>query len=94
MLTEAPTALPASLKLERCMEVTARLAAEHLGDAALVIALTAAKKLPMVVCDQQGELTRGSVSEAPDSVPGLAEALRGFPPCPHGGQTPRRLRTG
>ncbi|MFD8227057.1 PP2C family protein-serine/threonine phosphatase [Streptomyces massasporeus] len=81
-LTEASSALLASLNLERCMEVTARLATEHLADAALVIAPTAARTLPVVACDHRGELTRSTVSEAPDSVPGLAEALRGFPPVP------------
>lgn len=81
-LTEASTALLASLNLERCMEVTARLAAEHLADAALVISPTAAKALPVVACDHRRELSRSTVSEAPDSVPGLAEALRGFPPVP------------
>lgn len=81
-LTEASTALLASLNLERCMEVTARLATEHLADAALVISPAAARTLPVVVCDHRRELSRSTVSEAPDSVPGLAEALRGFPPVP------------
>ncbi|MBB6416542.1 hypothetical protein HDC93_002125 [Streptomyces sp. AK010] len=81
-LTEASGALLASLNLERCMEVTARLATEHLADAALVIAPSVARTLPVVACDQRGELTRSTVSEAPYSVPGLAEALRGFPPVP------------
>ncbi|MFH0521400.1 PP2C family protein-serine/threonine phosphatase [Streptomyces sp. M41] len=81
-LTEASAALLASLNLDRCMEVTARLATVHLADAALVIAPTAAKKLPMVRCDHQGAMSRGTVAEAPDSLPGLAEALRGFPPVP------------
>ncbi|MER5767066.1 PP2C family protein-serine/threonine phosphatase [Streptomyces sp. NPDC001985] len=81
-LTEASSALLASLNLDRCMEVTARLATEHLADAALVIAPTAARRLPVVGCDHRGEFTRGSVGEEPDTVPGLAEALRGFPPVP------------
>ncbi|MEU3459559.1 PP2C family protein-serine/threonine phosphatase [Streptomyces sp. NPDC006733] len=81
-LIEASSALLSSLNLERCMEVTARLAAEHLADAALVIAPAAGRKLPMVVCDHRGRLTRTVVSHAPDAVPGLAEALRGFPPVP------------
>ncbi|MVO88564.1 SpoIIE family protein phosphatase [Streptomyces sp. p1417] len=81
-LTEASSALLASLNLDRCMEVTARLATEHLADAALVIAPTAARRLPMVVCDQQGDVTRREAFEEPDTVPGLAEALRGFPPVP------------
>ncbi|MFI0272039.1 PP2C family protein-serine/threonine phosphatase [Streptomyces luteogriseus] len=81
-LTEASSALLASLNLERCMEVTARLAAEHLADAALVIAPTAARTLPVVAFDHRGGLTRSTAPEAPESVPGLAEALRGFPPVP------------
>ncbi|MEU9628932.1 SpoIIE family protein phosphatase [Streptomyces luteogriseus] len=81
-LTEASSALLASLNLERCMEVTARLATEHLADAALVIAPTAARTLPVVAFDHRGELTRSTAPEAPESVPGLAEALRGFPPVP------------
>nr|WP_244376352.1 GAF domain-containing SpoIIE family protein phosphatase [Streptomyces ficellus] len=81
-LTDASSALLASLNLNRCMEVTARLATEHLADAAVVVAPTAARKLPIVVCDHRGELTRDTVAEVPDSVPALAEALRGFPPVP------------
>ncbi|MGW7051062.1 SpoIIE family protein phosphatase [Streptomyces sp. NPDC054887] len=81
-LTEASGALLASLNLHRCMEVTARLATEHLADAALVIAPTPARQMPVVVCDHRGEIIHDTVSEAPDTVPGLAEALRGFPPVP------------
>ncbi|WP_455754517.1 SpoIIE family protein phosphatase [Streptomyces prasinus] len=81
-LSEASSALLSSLNLERCMEVTARLAAEYLADAAAVIAPTTARKLPVVMCDRQGHLTRATVSSEPETVPGLAEALRGFPPVP------------
>ncbi|MFH9863977.1 PP2C family protein-serine/threonine phosphatase [Streptomyces sp. NPDC017202] len=81
-LTEASSALLASLNVSRCMEVTARLATEHLADAALVVAPTAAKKLPLVVCDHLGEVTHTTAAGAPETVPGLAEALRGFPPVP------------
>ncbi|GAA2765728.1 PP2C family protein-serine/threonine phosphatase [Streptomyces paradoxus] len=81
-LAEASAALLASLNLDRCMEVTARLATEHLADAALVISPTAGRSLPVVACDHRRELRRSTVSEAPESVPGLAEALRGFPPVP------------
>ncbi|MFC7814055.1 MULTISPECIES: PP2C family protein-serine/threonine phosphatase [unclassified Streptomyces] len=81
-LNQASTALLASLNLDRCMEVTARLATEYLADAALVIAPSATNKLPMVVCDQRGRLSYGTVAGPPDSVPGLTEALRGFPPVP------------
>ncbi|MFJ8587175.1 PP2C family protein-serine/threonine phosphatase [Streptomyces sp. NPDC093595] len=81
-LTAASTALLASLNLDRCMEVTARLATEHLADAALVIAPTATGKLPVVLCDHRGTVSHDAVAVAPDDMPGLAEALRGFPPVP------------
>ncbi|MFD5448108.1 PP2C family protein-serine/threonine phosphatase [Streptomyces sp. NPDC127100] len=81
-LAEASSALLASLNLERCMEVTARLAADHLADAALVISPTSARKLPMVLCDQHGRLVHSTVSGAVQELPGLPEALRGFPPVP------------
>ncbi|MFJ8194172.1 PP2C family protein-serine/threonine phosphatase [Streptomyces sp. NPDC096094] len=81
-LNEASTALSASLNLDRCMEVTARLATVHLADAALVIAPTARGKLPVAGCDHRGEISRSAVAESPESMPGLSEALRGFPPVP------------
>ncbi|MGV9393605.1 PP2C family protein-serine/threonine phosphatase [Streptomyces olivaceus] len=81
-LAEASGALLSSLNLDRCMEVTASLAADHLADAALVVAPAGGRRLPVVVCDQDGRLAHAAVSGTPDSVPGLAEALRGFPPVP------------
>ncbi|MFI6520598.1 PP2C family protein-serine/threonine phosphatase [Spirillospora sp. NPDC050679] len=81
-LTEASSALLASLNLERCMEITARLAAEHLADAALVISPATTRKPPMVSCDADGRLVHGTVPSTVQSVPGLPEALRGFPPVP------------
>ncbi|CAM5628556.1 PP2C family protein-serine/threonine phosphatase [Streptomyces parvulus] len=82
-LAEASSALLASLNLSRCMEVTARLAAGRLADAAVVIAPTGAKRPPMVVCDPQGTLQHSTVPVgAVPTVPGLAEALQGFPPVP------------
>ncbi|MEU9521631.1 PP2C family protein-serine/threonine phosphatase [Streptomyces sp. NPDC048224] len=81
-LNEASTALLSSLNLDRCMEVTARLSTQHLADAALVVSPTTTGKLPLVVCDHRGEVSRRTVMESPDTVPGLTEALRGFPPVP------------
>ncbi|MEV1046226.1 PP2C family protein-serine/threonine phosphatase [Streptomyces sp. NPDC049916] len=81
-LVEASSALLASLNLERCMETTARLAAEHLADAAVVIAPGRSRRLPMVTCGDQGDLSRGRLTQPPSLVPGLAEALEGFPPLP------------
>lgn len=81
-LAEASSALLSTLNLGRCMDVTAQMAAESLADAALAIAPSRGHRLPAVTC------VRGSVPELshlsvdPDEVPGLGEALRGFPPVP------------
>ncbi|MYT68174.1 MULTISPECIES: PP2C family protein-serine/threonine phosphatase [unclassified Streptomyces] len=81
-LISASSALLASLNLERCMETTARLAAEHLADAAVVLAPGRSQRLPLVACDQYGQVSRSKVAQTPDTMPGLTEALQGFPPLP------------
>ncbi|MFD6418791.1 PP2C family protein-serine/threonine phosphatase [Streptomyces sp. NPDC060194] len=81
-LAEASNALLSSLNLERCMDVTARLAAEHLADGALVIAPRSGRKLPVVSCLRGGTPVRSEQAVDPEDVPGLAEALQGFPPVP------------
>ncbi|WP_318306742.1 PP2C family protein-serine/threonine phosphatase [Amycolatopsis solani] len=81
-LSDASAALLGSLNLERCMEVAARLAAEHLADAALVLAPTHGGTFPAVTCVRGGEPTRSRLEIDPDELPGLGEALQGFPPVP------------
>ncbi|MFF1410732.1 PP2C family protein-serine/threonine phosphatase [Streptomyces sp. NPDC058289] len=81
-LTEASNLLLSSLNLERCMDVTARMAAEHLGDAALVIAPSRGRELPVVTCLRGGSPSSSRIGADPDQVPGLGEALQGFPPVP------------
>ncbi|MEU5770341.1 GAF domain-containing SpoIIE family protein phosphatase [Streptomyces asoensis] len=81
-LTEASNTLLSSLNLERCMDVTAQLAAEHLADAALVIAPRNARRLPVVICLRGEKPQRLQWDVDPAEVPGLAEALQGFPPVP------------
>ncbi|MFI1412252.1 PP2C family protein-serine/threonine phosphatase [Streptomyces sp. NPDC020707] len=81
-LAEASSTLLSSLNLGRCMDVTAELAAEHLADAALVIAPTYGRRLPVVTCLRGGTPVLAHESVDPDEVPGLGEALRGFPPVP------------
>ncbi|WP_420822016.1 PP2C family protein-serine/threonine phosphatase [Streptomyces avicenniae] len=81
-MTEASEALLASLNLERCSEVTAQLAARHLADAAVVVAPPTGRRLPVTYCDPGGDVTHGLVRADPDQVPGLGEALSGFPPVP------------
>ncbi|GAA3491364.1 GAF domain-containing SpoIIE family protein phosphatase [Streptomyces cremeus] len=81
-LAEASNALLSSLNLERCMDVTAQLAAEHLADAAVVIAPSSGYRLPVVSCLRGRRPVRDEWEVDPREVPGLAEALQGFPPVP------------
>ncbi|MCG8919268.1 serine/threonine-protein phosphatase [Actinokineospora sp. PR83] len=82
LLSDVSSALLASLNLDRCMDVTARLAAEHLADAAVVIAPAARHRYPAVLCLRGGDPVRTRLRVRPEDVPGLAEALQGFPPVP------------
>ncbi|AZM92739.1 MULTISPECIES: PP2C family protein-serine/threonine phosphatase [Streptomyces] len=81
-LVRSSNLLLSSLNLDRCMDVTAQMAADHLADAALVIAPAQGPELPVVSCLRGGSpsVSRGAVD--PADVPGLAEALQGFPPVP------------
>ncbi|MEV6828490.1 PP2C family protein-serine/threonine phosphatase [Amycolatopsis sp. NPDC051102] len=81
-LSDASAALLGSLNLDRCMEVAARLAAQHLADAALVLAPTTSGTFPAVSCVRGGEPARARLEIDPDELPGLGEALQGFPPVP------------
>ncbi|MFJ5220939.1 hypothetical protein ACIP98_40580, partial [Streptomyces sp. NPDC088354] len=81
-LVKASTILLSSLNLGRCMDVTAQLAAENLADAALAIAPARGQRLPVVTCLRGGAPTTSQEAVDPDDVPGLGEALRGFPPVP------------
>ncbi|WP_229923421.1 PP2C family protein-serine/threonine phosphatase [Streptomyces candidus] len=81
-LAEASNVLLSSLNLGRCMDVTAHMAAEHLADAALAIAPSRGHRLPVVTCVRGGTPVLSQETMDPDDVPGLGEALRGFPPVP------------
>ncbi|MFD7097411.1 PP2C family protein-serine/threonine phosphatase, partial [Streptomyces xanthophaeus] len=65
-----------------CMDVTAQMAAEHLADAALVIAPSHGRVLPVVSCLRSGAPRTTTLAADPSMVPGLREALQGFPPVP------------
>ncbi|MEV4940531.1 PP2C family protein-serine/threonine phosphatase [Streptomyces zaomyceticus] len=81
LLAEASTQLLASLNPDRCLEKTALLAAAHLGDAALVISPPVRNRYGVVTA--VGDTSdRSQVTMDPTTVPGLAEALQGFPPVP------------
>lgn len=81
-LAKASSTLLSSLNLGRCMDVTAQLAAENLADAALVIAPARGRRLPVVTCLRGGMPLSSQEAVDPGEVPGLGEALRGFPPVP------------
>ncbi|MFD6415349.1 PP2C family protein-serine/threonine phosphatase [Streptomyces sp. NPDC060194] len=81
-LAEASNTLLSSLNPARCMDTTAQLASRHLADAALVIAPRVGRLLPVVSCVEGGEPARGQLDADPADVPGLGEALQGFPPVP------------
>ncbi|ALE75194.1 serine/threonine protein phosphatase [Pseudonocardia sp. EC080625-04] len=83
-LSEASAALLGSLNLSRCMEVTAELAAGRLADGALVITPATRGQFQVVsaTSGDTGTPRSALLRFDPDEVPGLAEALRGFPPVP------------
>ncbi|MER5387136.1 GAF domain-containing SpoIIE family protein phosphatase [Streptomyces sp. NPDC002688] len=81
-LAGASSALLSSLNVERCMEVTARLAAEHLADAAVIVAPPRGRKVPLTFCGPDGAVVHRTVQDDVEQLPGLGDALRGFPPVP------------
>ncbi|MFJ2556386.1 MULTISPECIES: SpoIIE family protein phosphatase [unclassified Streptomyces] len=81
-LTEASNVLLASLNTDRCMSATAQLAAEYLADIAVVVAPAAGQKLPVAHAVSGQDVTRTVITEDPSHLPGLSEALQGFPPVP------------
>ncbi|MFJ7965182.1 SpoIIE family protein phosphatase [Streptomyces sp. NPDC096324] len=81
-LAGASSALLSSLNVERCMEVTAELAAEHLADAAVIVAPPRGRKVQLTFCGPDGAVVHRTVQNDVRQLPGLGEALRGFPPVP------------
>ncbi|MFJ3662735.1 SpoIIE family protein phosphatase [Streptomyces sp. NPDC090119] len=82
LLAEVSSALLSSLNVERCMTVTARMAAGHLADAAMIVAPAQGRRHPLTYARSSGEVTQTMLQIDPRSVAGLAEALQGFPPVP------------
>ncbi|MGC5343492.1 SpoIIE family protein phosphatase [Streptomyces sp. DT171] len=81
-LAEASNVLLASLNTDRCMLATAQLAAEHLADVAVVVTPASGRKLPVAHAVSGRDATRSLVTADPSLLPGLSEALQGFPPVP------------
>ncbi|MER6348711.1 PP2C family protein-serine/threonine phosphatase [Streptomyces sp. NPDC001532] len=82
VLAEISSTLLASLNVPRCSEVAARMAAEHLADAALLVAPSQGRRHALTHARRGGPVVRDSQQIDPRTVPGLAEALQGFPPVP------------
>ncbi|MFG2577148.1 SpoIIE family protein phosphatase [Streptomyces sp. NPDC048481] len=82
LLAEVSGALLSSLNVDRCTEVTARMAADHLADAALIVAPSAGHRHSLTHARAGGPATQTVAHIDAATVPGLAEALQGFPPVP------------
>ncbi|GGY99610.1 hypothetical protein GCM10010365_17900 [Streptomyces poonensis] len=82
ILSEVSSTLLSSLNVPRCMEVTARLATRHLADAAVLVAPAQGRRHPVTYAQAHGPAVRVTRAVDPATVPGLAEALQGFPPVP------------
>ncbi|MGE2725321.1 PP2C family protein-serine/threonine phosphatase [Mycolicibacterium pulveris] len=82
-LDNASAVLMASLNFERCTEAVVQMAARHLADAAVVVALESGDRV-RVACSGPDDVAEHRDVDAaqPAEVAGLGEALRGFPPVP------------
>ena len=81
-MVQAATELLSTLNLDRCLETTARLAVRHLARSALVVIPLGSRRYELASCTSEGEPGRESVDLDPRTIPGLDEALQGFPPVP------------
>lgn len=81
-LSEASNVLLASMNVDRCMAETARLAARHLADAAVMIPSAAGRRLSVISSRGGESVVRRAVDADPGDMPGLSEALQGLPPVP------------
>ncbi|MEW2288554.1 PP2C family protein-serine/threonine phosphatase [Streptomyces sp. NPDC047841] len=82
VLSQASSTLLSTLNVPRCMEVAASLAAEHLADAAVLIAPPQGRRCSLTHARRGGPAVRTSRQVDIAGVPGLTEALQGYPPVP------------
>ncbi len=82
LLADVSGQLLSTLNLARCMEATARMATDHLAEAALLIAPPQGRHHQLTYAHRGGPVTRVTAPVDVRAVPGLAEALQGFPPVP------------
>jgi serine phosphatase RsbU (regulator of sigma subunit) len=82
-LAEAGRRLSASLHQRRCLRTTVELAVSHLADAAVVVLPPGRRQSEWTRLAAGGAVTEGMLRETVlAEVPGLVEALGGFPPIP------------
>ena len=82
-LAEAGRRLSASLHQGRCLRTTVELAVSHLADAAVVVLPARRRQSEWMRLVAGGAITEGMLREnLLGEVPGLVEALGGFPPIP------------
>ncbi|MFF4169531.1 SpoIIE family protein phosphatase [Streptomyces sp. NPDC001744] len=82
ILAEVSSSLLSTLNVQRCMEVAASMAAEHLAEAAVLVAPSQGRRHPLTFARPGGPVTQTVRQIDVSGVPGLAEALQGFPPVP------------
>ncbi|MEU7057978.1 GAF domain-containing SpoIIE family protein phosphatase [Streptomyces sp. NPDC046197] len=82
ILAEVSSRLLSSLNVSRCMELTARMAADHMADAAVVVAPAQGHRHPFTLAQAGCPVVQDVRAIDTTAVPGLAEALKGFPPVP------------
>ncbi|MFE1326965.1 PP2C family protein-serine/threonine phosphatase [Streptomyces sp. NPDC058735] len=82
ILSEASSSLLSTLNVPRCMEVAASMAAQHLAEAAVLVAPAQGRRHPLTYAPQGGPVVQVTRQIDTHSVPGLPEALQGFPPVP------------
>jgi serine phosphatase RsbU (regulator of sigma subunit) len=82
-LAEASRRLSASLNQRRCLRTTVELAASHLADAAVVVLPARRRQSEWMRLMAGGSVADGLLAEKVlGEVPGLEDALGGFPPIP------------
>ncbi|WP_329472619.1 SpoIIE family protein phosphatase [Streptomyces sp. NBC_01723] len=80
VLAEVSTALVSALNADRCLELTARTAADHLAEAAVVVTPAGGGRHTLALARRDGPVTMTRQAIDPTALPGLADALAGFPP--------------
>ncbi len=81
-VVKASSELLSTLNLDRCLESVARLAVRHLAVAARVVLPRHGHRHVVACCDAGDGAVHRDLARDAGSMPGLAEALRGFPPVP------------